>query len=723
MELLVLQKVTSNLPSVQIPMAHWKIPENIQLADPNFNVSNRIDLLIGAEHFYRFLFEGDKKRITLGPGLPMLINSVFGWIVTGKVSETQRTAVSCCVAAAPDNLQAQLCKFWEIECNEERLPWTKEEHDSEEHFVRTFSRTEDGRYVVRLPKHVNIEQMLGESRAMALSRYRKLEQQLGWNTDKRLQYNAFMQEYLDLGHMREVSPEELLKETAAASSRKVYYLPHHAVLKESSTTTKVRVVFDGSASTDSGYSLNDALLKGPIVQDELLSLLVRFRKYEVALVADIEKMYRQVQVHAEDTRLQRIFFRFSPDEQVKVFELSTVTYGLTPSSFLAIRALHQLAADEGADYPDAVVAILHDFYVDDYIGGASSIDEAIQLQRNLDMLMMKGRFALRKWCSNRSEVLAGIPTEQLGTNLSLSFEIGPDEKVKALGITWEPGTDQLRFFYDIIDNDQAWTRRSILSSIAKLFDPLGLISPVIVSAKIMMQELALLNTGWDAAVPVDINEKWKQFHAQLGDISELRISRFAFVSNWTDIQFHCFADASILAYGACLYVRTTNAAGSVRIELLSSKSRVAPLKRLTLPRLELCAAKEAAFLHMKVTKSLSMQDVQSFFWSDSTIVLHWLRAPPNSWQTFVANRVSTIQTTTYPHSWRHVAGKENPADLVSRGMAVSDFLNSQLWKQGPTWLRNDEEEWPNSVFESIQRQSNSPWGSYRRAAFVQDAHF
>ncbi|XP_062533245.1 uncharacterized protein LOC134202207 [Armigeres subalbatus] len=179
---------------------------------------------------------------------------------------------------------------------------------------------EDGRYVVRLPKHVNIEQMLGESRAMALSRYRKLEQQLGWNADKRLQYNAFMQEYLDLGHMREVSPEELLKETASESSRKVYYLPHHAVLKESSTTTKVRVVFDGSASTDSGYSLNDALLKGPIVQDELLSLLVRFRKYEVALVADIEKMYRQVQVHAEDTRLQRIFFRFSPDERFLSFQ-------------------------------------------------------------------------------------------------------------------------------------------------------------------------------------------------------------------------------------------------------------------------------------------------------------------------------------------------------------------------------------------------------------------
>ncbi|XP_065078929.1 uncharacterized protein LOC135701909 [Ochlerotatus camptorhynchus] len=293
MEFLVLQKVTSELPSAHIPVAYWKIPNDIQLADPNFNISNRIDLLIGAEHFYRFLFERDMKQIKLGPGLPMLVNSVFGWIVTGKVSEAPSKAVSCCLAATPDNLEVQLQKFWEIESNEERAAWSKEEQDSEDHFLRTFSRTEEGRYVVRLPKHVNFEQMLGDSRAMALTRFKRLEKQLERNPEMRLQYNAFMQEYLDLGHMREVSGDEIQKEAAATSAKRVYYLPHHAVLKESSTTTKVRVVFDGSASTDSGYSLNDALLKGPLIQDELLSLLLRFRKYEVALVGDVEKMYRQ----------------------------------------------------------------------------------------------------------------------------------------------------------------------------------------------------------------------------------------------------------------------------------------------------------------------------------------------------------------------------------------------------------------------------------------------
>ncbi|XP_062558043.1 uncharacterized protein LOC134222915 [Armigeres subalbatus] len=308
--------------------------------------------------------------------------------------------------------------------------------------------------------------------------------------------------------------------------------------------------------------------------------------------------------------------------------------------------------------------------------------------------MKKGGFALRKWCSNRPEVLADIPADQLGTSLSITFQISPDEKVKTLGITWEPGTDQLRFYYDVTLSEQSWTRRSILSAVAKLFDPLGLISPVIVVAKMLMQELALLKTDWDTSVPVHIERKWKEFHSQMNNISELEISRFVFASKWVDIQFHCFSDASTLAYGACMYVRTLDEAGNVRIELLASKSRVAPLKRLTLPRLELSAAKEAAALHSKVTKALSMGNVRTVFWSDSTIVLHWLRAPPNSWQTFVANRVSMIQTATFAHSWRHISGKENPADLVSRGMTINDFLCSNLWKRGPPWLSNNEDEWP-----------------------------
>ncbi|XP_058840481.1 uncharacterized protein LOC131695965 [Topomyia yanbarensis] len=242
--------------------------------------------------------------------------------------------------------------------------------------------------------------------------------------------------------------------------------------------------------------------------------------------------------------------------------------------------------------------------------------------------------------------------------------------------------------YSKKENSDIWTRRRMLSAIAKLFDPLGLISPVVVSAKIIMQEFALLQTEWDAPVPPTLEKKWTDFYGQLSRLSELRISRFAFISGWVNVPLHCFADASEVAYGACLYIRTVNRTGNVRIELLSAKSRVAPLKRLTLPRLKLCAAREAACLHAKVVKSLDLTGCKCTFWSDSTIVLHWLKSPPNTWKTFVANRV---QTLSHGYYWQHISGKENPADLVSRGMSVEDFLQSLLWKCGPPWLQSSAE--------------------------------
>ncbi|XP_062541223.1 uncharacterized protein LOC134209258 [Armigeres subalbatus] len=534
---------------------------------------------------------------------------------------------------------------------------------------------------------------------MALERFLKMEKRLERDTEMKIQYHAFMQEYANLGHMKKVTNEDTLRENASSGAQKVLYLPHHAVLKASSSTTKVRVVFDGSARTNSGYSLNDALLKGPIIQDELLSLLVRFRKHEIALVGDVEKMYRQVRVHQDDTSLQRILWRFSADEPICEYELLTVTYGLTPSSFLSIRALHQLAADEGAEFPVASAALIHVFYVDDYIGGASSVGNATQLREDLTKLMSKGGFVLRKWCSNCPEVLKDVPADQLGTHLSITFDLNPDEEVKTLGITWEPRSDQLRFDMEVAVDSVAWTRRRILSCIAKLFDPLGLISPIVVYAKIIMQQLALLQTSWDSPVPMELEKRWTAFYNELNNLSKLRVQRFAFISSWNDVQIHCFADASESAYGACLYVRTMDATGNIHIEMLSSKSRVAPLKRLTLPRLELCAAKEAATLYSKVIKAIDLGQVRSTFWSDSTIVLHWLQAPPNTWKTFVANRVSTIQTITQGHRWRHIAGKENPADLVSRGLTVNDFLQNLLWKNGPSWLRNPEDSWPSQTLE------------------------
>ncbi|XP_065092267.1 uncharacterized protein LOC135713092 [Ochlerotatus camptorhynchus] len=566
LDFLVLQRVTPELPSVTIPIKHWNIPHDLQMADPQFNISGRIDLLLGAEHFFSFLRDREVKRMVLGPKLPILVDSVFGWIVSGRdESLQQKQSVRCCTAVTPiERMEDLLEKFWRVESCDDRPAWSKEEQDCEEHFKSTHSRAEDGRYIVQLPKQNSWNRMLGESRATALDRYKKLENRLERHPDMKEPYHAFMKEYVDMRHMRRLTTTELQAEANGVGQRKVFYLPHHAVIKESSTTTKVRVVFDASARTDSGYSLNDVLLKGPAIQDDLLNLLIRFRKHEVALVGDVEKCIG------------------------RCLRVTDLTYGLTLSSFLATRALQQLPEDEGVEGTKARLALQKDFYVDDYIGGSANVVATIELRKNLTSLMAKGGFPIRKWCSNQPEVLSGIPEDQL---------------------------------------------------------------------------------------------------------------------DYVDVQLHCFADASDLAYGACLYVRSMDQQGNVRIELLSSKSRVAPLKRLTIPRLELCAAREAAHLYQTVIGALALDRVQAFFWSNSTVVLHWLKAPPNSWKTFIANRVSTIQTTTYGHPWLHVSGKENPADLVSRGMTIEDFLESDRWKHGPSWLKLAPKEWltecPGSVPDEI----------------------
>ncbi|XP_055542571.1 uncharacterized protein LOC129728179 [Wyeomyia smithii] len=528
--------------------------------------------------------------------------------------------------------------------------------------------------------------MLGESKAAALRRFRLLEQRLEREAEMKEEYHRFMREYISLGHMRLLGMNQ--------HSFGNFYLPHHPVVKESSTTTKVRVVFDGSAKSSTGVSLNEALLTGPVVQDDLLSIVLRFRKFPVALVADIEKMYRQVLIHPEDTPYQRILWRFNESDPIQTYELLTVTYRLAPSSFLATRTLQQLADDEGTAYPLADPILRKNFYVDDCLGGAQSVDEALQLRHELTELLSKGGLTLRKWTSNKLEVLQGLSSEQIGTQSSFVF--APHESVKALGIGWEPETDELRFESKIVSRKAPESKRSILSSISQLFDPLELIAPVVIRGKMFMQELWLAHCDWDQPVPNAIQEKWKTYHRDLAGIAEYRIDRYAFLPH-AKVQLHTFSDASESAYGACVYARSTDTHGNIRVKLLASKSRVAPLDRITLPRLELCAAEIASQLYAHVKTALQLEISDARFWSDSTVTIQWLQAPSRTWKTFVANRVSKIQTLTHGYRWTYIPGKDNPADLVSRGMAVGEFVSSELWKYGPTWLRLPKEKWPASL--------------------------
>ncbi|XP_058816228.1 uncharacterized protein LOC131679509 [Topomyia yanbarensis] len=685
-DFIILEKITPKLPAQTFSIENWKIPDDVLLADPEFNRSSEVDLLISNEHFFTFFTSS--ARIELSKSLPFLVDSVFGWLVSGalNVEPAVSNAISCNITTVSLNsLHENLEKFWKIEELPIRSDRSPHEKKCEEFYIKTVSRMPDGRYIVRLPRHTNFETMIGETEAIARRRFELLERRLEKSPELKGEYHRFMSEYLALGHMRPVQNKD--------SAPIACYLPHHPVVKDSSTTTKVRVVFDASVKTNSGFSLNDALLVGPVVQDDLLSIILRFRTYPVALVADIEKMYRQVMMHPEDTPTQRILWRFSPDQPVQIYELLTVTYGMAPSSFLATRTLQQLSSDEGNAYPRGGPALRKGFYVDDFIGGASTIQEAIHMRDELIELLAKGGFPLRKWSSNKLQVLEDLATDQTAVRDSHRFDA--DETVKTLGVCWEPEKDTLRFDTEMQLGTGKPTKRSILSTISRLFDPLGLVSPVVIRGKMIIQQLWSLPCGWDDKIPETVEKNWMKYVQQLQELFQFRIDRYALLPD-ASIQLHIFSDASEKAYGCCIYARSINATGNIRVELLASKSRVAPLKRVTLPRLELCAADLAAKLYSCVRQALNIDVFGTYFWSDSMVTLQWLRAPPNTWKTFVANRVSEIQTTTQGAQWNHVAGKENPADLISRGMDVREFITSILWKHGSDWLSVPEDRWPKS---------------------------
>ncbi|XP_037931454.1 uncharacterized protein LOC119666243 [Teleopsis dalmanni] len=651
----ITSKITNQHPSTNVNTTDWNIPKNLQLADPAFYKSQRIDILIGAALFFDLLYIG---QIRLAPQLPVLQKTLFGWVVSGG---NQHSSISSSLAtfkksSTPDDryhsLDLQVRKFWELEsCFDPVIKITKEHLDCQAHFQAHFSRLVTGEYSVRLPLKLDI-QLLGDSYQQAARRFYNLERKLQRNTDLKTQYSAFIKEYLQLNHMSPLTDEEL-------TSPK-YFLPHHCVIKESSSSTKLRVVFDGSAATSTGYSLNDILMSGPTIQPNLIDLLIRFRSFPIAVTADICKMYRGVRVTRPDNFLQCILWRNDMQEPLKVFKLDTVTYGTKPAAFLAVRAMQQLAVDESLNFPIGSKITLRDFYVDDLISGGNCIDDVQDIVRQTTALLNKGNFKLRKWCSNQLSALDDIPEDD--REPLLNFDDG-SEFTKTLGLLWDPTNDKFLFTFAPHQDSRRTTKRSVLSVIARLYDPLGLVGPLISKAKIFLQCLWKHTLDWDESLPNQLHTAWTDLYNRLHIIQRLEFPRCVSISH-ASLELHAFCDASLNAYGVCIYVVSKHGS-SESANLLCSKSRVAPLKTLTVPKLELCAAALLAQLIHQIS-SLNIFNAEIHCWSDSSIVLSWIRSEPSTFNVFVANRVSKIQHLTKGMTWHHVPTDLNPADILSK---------------------------------------------------------
>ncbi|XP_050547611.1 uncharacterized protein LOC126909236, partial [Daktulosphaira vitifoliae] len=693
----LLKDVTDRIPIARVPLASVPIPSQIQLADPKFNEPSHIDLLIGAELFFTLL---RGEHVTLSDSIT-LQNTVFGWVIAGRVNsnENTETNIQCFTAITqPDeDLNTLLRKFWELEEHNDMTIQNSKITACDKFYRETTRRDTDGRYVVNLPLCNEILKNLGDTKTMAIRRFYALEKRLESCPETKSAYTLFMKEYEALGHMYEET--QSIRRTLPEA-----YLPHHCVIKAESTTTKLRVVFDASAKSTTGISLNQSMMVGPTIQEDLFNILIRFRLHCYVITGDIEKMYRQVKICEPHQQLQKIIWRDRPTETLKTYVLTTVTYGTAAAPYLAVRTLHQLAEDEGDSLPVAAQAIKRDFYVDDLLTGADTLTEARRLQRDVSSLCEKGGFLLRKWCANHTSLLSHLPENLKGTIHKLNFS---DNMVtKALGVNWVPVTDSLHYKVTEWKPAKTVTRRVVTSEIAKLFDPLGLMGPIIVTAKIFIQSLWRLNTGWDSPLPLEYTKQWIKYRKGLVILNNITIPRRSTISTKQGIQIHVFCDASELAYGTCVYIRSTNDDSIVYCQLLCSKSRVAPLRNTTIPRLELCATLLGARLLDKVKTALKgvVKINRCCLWSDSTVALTWItdQQGSRSWKTFIANRVGEIHDRTAGCEWLYVKGEDNPADVISRGISASQLAENQRWFCGPEWLTYPEDAWPNNTKPQVE---------------------
>ena len=497
-----------------------------------------------------------------------------------------------------------------------------------------------------------------------------------------------MDEYIKLDHARKI-PEDCI----STQGKQVWYLPHHPVFHPQKPG-KTRVVFDCAAKFQN-TSLNDQLLQGPDMTSGLMGVLLRFRLEFVAFIADIEKMFLQVRVAPNDCDLLR--FLWWPDgdltEKPVDHQMLVHIFGASSSPSCSSFALKKTANDNRNDFDVQTVDTVHrNFYVDDCLKSVPTKEEASKQVSELTKLLARGGFHLTKFISNHREVMLTIPEEERAKSVkNLDLERLPVDR--ALGMQWDVEDDTISFRTAV--QRQVDTRRKILSLVSSVYDPLGFAAPLILPAKKLLQELHKMGYGWDDVIPEEHLKYWQEWIINLPKLNVIKVPRCIKPNRFAElrsIQLHNFSDASEEGYGAVSYLRLEDTKGAVSISLLLGKSRVAPLKTVTIPRLELTAA--TIKLSKKVQEEIDLPIHREVFWTDSTIVLQYIRNQTRRFQTFVANRLATIHENSSPDQWRHVSSTANPADDASRGIKANDVTKIKRWLQGPEFLRQDEQFWP-----------------------------
>ena len=707
--------------------------DGLELADEPFDSEGSIDMLIGSDYYWDFV-TGETRR---GDEGPIAVNSKLGWLLSGPVNGTvERSYVthSNLIIEGHDALFARneddaltntLRNFWETEAiGIKDFP----QQERKETFKIDVA-WKGNRYEVKLPWKEDCLSPPSDNYQLCASRLRSLHHKLRQDPELLTEYDNIIQDQLANGIIERVPNKDSNNEKNAARN---HYLPHHAVVRKDRETTKVRIVYDGSAKSGEN-SLNDCLETGPNYIPHVFDMLANFRKNAVALTADIEKAFLMVGIQADHRDFLRFLWFENPNcekPQIVHYKFTRLVFGLRPSpAILGATILHHLQLHKQSD-PEIAELLEQSLYVDDLLTGESDDERGLEVYKRCKKIMTEGGFNLRKWRSNSGKLQMQIAKfesspgstnaqqeltyvnkeddESFAKSITSCDSAPPDAEdvvVKVLGMNWNTFTDEIFFnFSDLCSfaNTLPLTKRSVLKVTAKIFDPMGFLTPLTIEMKILFQELCINKTNWDSELQGTLLHRWKSFLRELKFIDCYCIPRCYFSQQPLTIQIHGFSDASERAYAAVVYIRSTYNDGRVEIKLVASKSRVAPIKRQTIPRLELLGALILARLVNKL-KSIGAE-FPTVLWSDSTTALCWIKNE-RIWKQYIGQRVEEIRRLSPKDLWRHCPGELNPADLPSRGLTAKELSTSTTWWNGPSFLYLPENEWPNiSQSEQINEE-------------------
>ncbi|XP_035226771.1 uncharacterized protein LOC118199092 [Stegodyphus dumicola] len=607
-----------------------------------------IHMLLGADTAAQLFTE----RIEHFAGDYVAFETKLGWTLMGKIKENANTSSSLSVLSLSLHVSdTNLSNLWRLDTlgisSEENKTKSVLEEETRKHFLKSVKRDSSGRYEVTLPFILD-KSVLSSNRTVAERHLVKTESKL-INTRRRKDYEEIFDEW---------EAKDIIEVVTEEKEEGVHYLSHRPVIKESSETTKIRPVFNASARSKNSPSLNDCL----------------------RVSSDIEKAFCQIKIAEKDRDFLR-FLWFDNQHKFKIYRHNRVVFGLTSSPFLLAATLSHLLTTVPEKFVETSNILKDSFYLDNSLISLNHVDEAENFVQEARLILASGHFNLRCWRSNfRIDMIDEIESKT--------------KVVPVLGLVWDLEKDSLSCKIEETFNlREPITKRKVLSITQKIFDPIGFTAPITVIPKLILQETWNQKIKWDEDLPLPLSEQFGTWLNQLPLLSQIEIPRWLNIDyeNEDTVVLHVFSDASKRAYATCAFLRAETIEG-VKVQLVSARSRIAPIKELTIPRLELLSCLIGARLAKTILSDLKLKNCRTVFWSDSSTALGWIRRD-QAWGTFVHNRVQEIRSLTRISDWRHVPGSLNPADLPSRGCTIEQLQKSAWW-EGPSWLYLPEDEWP-----------------------------